>query len=159
MIRDPDRSYTYNYISPEKDKEEYRSVDTLLLFVGYSRSRHTLLASLLDGHPHMVVANENNLFTRLTHGAEFNRNEMFDMLMKDSKSFLKGGKGMMMNGTLENTTHFGFWMEGYWQGAYDKYIKVSRTGRHTCPSLDCLKKGRAGHMIISMLYFDFDFLL
>lgn len=108
-----------------KDREEYKSIDTLLLFVGYSRSRHTLLASLLDGHPHMVVANEHNLFIRLKNGATFTRNEMFDRLMKSSENFLKGGKGKAMDGTLENTTHFGFWMENYWQGTYDKYIKVS----------------------------------
>lgn len=100
-----------------------------MLFVGYSRSRHTLLASLLDGHPHMVVANENDLFARLKNRAKFKRNELFDMLVKGSKSFLKGGKGMVMTGTLENTTHFGFWMEGYWQGKYDKYLKVSKNSR------------------------------
>ncbi len=77
----------------------------------------------------MVVANENDLFARLRNGAEFKRNELFDMLVKGSQRFLKGGKGMVMNGTLENTTHFGFWMEGYWQGKYDKYLKVSKDGR------------------------------
>ena len=116
----------------EKGKDEYTSVDTLLFFVGYPRSRHTLLASLLDGHPHMVVANERNLFYRLRHGVKFERSEMFDMLVQGSKTFLRGGKGMVMNGTLQNTTHFGFWMENYWQGSYDKYIKVSIriTGSH-----------------------------
>ena len=74
----------------------------------------------------MVVANENDLFARLRNGAEFKRNELFDMLVKGSQRFLKGGKGMVMNGTLENTKHFGFWMEGYWQGKYDKYLKVSK---------------------------------
>ena len=77
----------------------------------------------------MVVANEKNLFNRLKNGAEFKRNELFDMLVKGSQGFLKGGKGMVMNGTLENTTHFGFWMEGYWQGTYDKYLKVSKNDR------------------------------
>ena len=77
----------------------------------------------------MVVANENDLFARLKNGAEFKRNELFDTLVKGSQRFLKGGKGMVMNGTLENTTHFGFWMEGYWQGKYDKYLKVSKDGR------------------------------
>lgn len=47
------------------------------------------------------------------------------MLVQGSKGFLKGGKGMVMSGNLQNTTHFGFWMEGYWQGAYDKYIQAS----------------------------------
>ena len=77
----------------------------------------------------MVVANENDLFARLKNRAKFKRNELFDMLVKGSKSFLKGGKGMVMKGTLENTTHFGFWMEGYWQGKYDKYLKVSKNSR------------------------------
>ena len=77
----------------------------------------------------MVVANENNLFARLKNGAEFKRNELFDTLVKGSQRFLKGGKGMVMDGTLENTTYFGFWMEGYWQGKYDKYLKVSKDGR------------------------------
>ena len=83
------------------------------------------MASLLDAHPHMVVANEKNLFYRLRNGGKFERNQMFDMLIQGSKGFLRGGKGIVMNGTLKNTTHFGFWMEGYWQGSYDKYINVS----------------------------------
>ena len=111
----------------EKDKQEYQSVDTLLFFVGYSRSRHTLLASLLDGHPHMIVANEENLFHRVRQGGEFKRNELFDMLVRGSKGFLKGGKGMVMSGNLQNTTHFGFWMEGFWQGTYDQYVQVIST--------------------------------
>ncbi|XP_078358025.1 uncharacterized protein LOC144642811 [Oculina patagonica] len=111
-------------IATEDEKEEYKTVNTLLFFVGYSRSRHTLLASLLDGHPHMIVANERNLFYRLRHGGEFKRSELFDLLVQGSKGFLKGGKGMVMSGNLQNTTHFGFWMKGYWQGAYDKYIEV-----------------------------------
>ena len=52
------------------------------------------------------------------------RNEMFDELVKGSKAFMKGGKGMVMKGNLQNTEHFGFFMKGYWQGTYDKYIKV-----------------------------------
>lgn len=97
----------------------------MLFFVGYSRSRHTLLASLLDGHPHMIVANEKNMFYRIVHGVDLTRNEMFDDLVRGSKGFMRGGKGMVMEGNLENTSHFGFFMEGYWQGTFDKYIKVS----------------------------------
>lgn len=112
------------FFSPDEVREEYKTVDTLLLFVGYSRSRHTLLASLLDGHPHMIVGNERNILYRLIHGKTMSRNEMFDELVKGSKAFMKGGKGMVMKGNLQNTEHFGFFMEGYWQGTYDKYIKV-----------------------------------
>lgn len=106
------------------EKDEYKTIDTLLFFVGYPRSRHTLMASLLDAHPHMIVANENNLFYRLKNGKKYERSQMFDTLIEGSKGFLKGGKGIVMKGNLQNTSHFGFWMEGYWQGSYDKYIKV-----------------------------------
>ena len=73
----------------------------------------------------MVVGNERNMFYRLGHGKKLGRNEMFDDLVKGSEAFMKGGKGMVMEGNLQNTTHFGFFMKGYWQGTYDKYIKVS----------------------------------
>ena len=82
------------------------------------------MASLLDAHPHMIVANENNLFYRLKNGKKYERSQMFDSLIEGSKGFLKGGKGIVMKGNLQNTSQFGFWMEGYWQGSYDKYIKV-----------------------------------
>lgn len=91
----------------------------------------------------MVVANEKNLFYRLRQGGEFKRNEMFDMLVQGSKGFLKGGKGMIMSGNLQNTTHFGFWMDGYWQGAYDQYIQVSlnayasTVGNYVLRTLNC----------------------
>ena len=49
---------------------------------------------------------------------------MFDILLRGSQSFMKGRKGVAMEGNLQNTSHFGFFMEGYWQGTYDKYIKV-----------------------------------
>ena len=74
----------------------------------------------------MVLANEKNLFYRLKRGEEYGRKEMFDMLVASSKGFLEnGGKGMVLNGSLENSSHFGFWMKDYWQGTYDKYIKVN----------------------------------
>ena len=110
--------------SSEGDREEYKKVDTLLFFVGYSRSRHTLLASFLDAHAHMVVANEKNMFTRLVHDERMERNQMFDDLVKSSQGFMKGGKGIVMEGNLQNTSRFGFYMEGYWQGTYDEYIKA-----------------------------------
>ena len=70
----------------EGDREEYKEIDTLLFFVGYARSRHTLLASLLDGHPHMIVGNERNLFYRLVHG------ERMDQEARCSTSYCEAHK-------------------------------------------------------------------
>ncbi|CAB3992298.1 Hypothetical predicted protein, partial [Paramuricea clavata] len=38
-----------------------KDVDTMLMFIGYPRSGHTLIGSLLDAHPNIVVANEYNI--------------------------------------------------------------------------------------------------
>ncbi|XP_027057137.1 uncharacterized protein LOC113684038 [Pocillopora damicornis] len=43
------------------DARQYDSVKIFLLFIGYNRSRHTLLASLLDAHPNIIVANDYNI--------------------------------------------------------------------------------------------------
>ena len=40
------------------------SLTSFLVFVGYSRSGHTLVGALLDGHPQMIVANEYNALAR-----------------------------------------------------------------------------------------------
>ena len=72
----------------------------------------------------MIVPNEKDIFARLVHGKQMERNEMFDALVIISQSFMTGGKGEVMDGNLQNTSRFGFFMEGYWQGTYDKYIKV-----------------------------------
>ena len=73
----------------------------------------------------MIVANEKNMFYRAVHGKKMNKNEIFDDLVRGSKGFMTGGKGIEMQGNLQNTSHFGFYMKDYWQGSYDKYIKVS----------------------------------
>ena len=72
----------------------------------------------------MIVANENNMFNRLVRGTTMEKNDMFDALVRGSQGFMNRGKGMVMDGNLQNTSHFGFFMEGYWQGTYDRYIKV-----------------------------------
>ena len=38
--------------------EVYDGVQTLLIFIGYPRCGDALVSSLLDAHPHVIVANE-----------------------------------------------------------------------------------------------------
>ena len=40
-------------------------VKTFVFFIGIGRSGHSIVASILDSHPHMVVSNELNLFKLL----------------------------------------------------------------------------------------------
>ena len=40
-------------------------VKAFVFFIGIGRSGHSIIANILDSHPHMVVSNELNLFKML----------------------------------------------------------------------------------------------
>ena len=44
---------------------EIEQIKVLTFFLGHSRSGHSIIGTLLDAHPHMIVANEGRLFIRL----------------------------------------------------------------------------------------------
>lgn len=47
------------------DQVTINEVETFLFFVGYPRSGHSIVASLVDAHPDAVIAHEFNLFPKL----------------------------------------------------------------------------------------------
>jgi hypothetical protein len=40
------------------DKPDFSSVRTFVLFVGYPRSGHSLIGSIMDAHPNIIIAHE-----------------------------------------------------------------------------------------------------
>jgi hypothetical protein len=42
----------------------FATMQTLLMFVGYPRSAHSLVGAILDAHPHMAIAHEFNLLSK-----------------------------------------------------------------------------------------------
>lgn len=73
-----------NDLSPE----DIESVRIFVFFVGYQRSGHSLVGSMLDAHPHAVVPHEFMLFERLVDrndsAALFNRTKLYNELWKHS---------------------------------------------------------------------------
>ncbi|PSP19753.1 MAG: sulfotransferase family protein [Cyanobacteria bacterium SW_5_48_44] len=43
-----------------KDKKTFQNVDKYCMFIGYPRSGHSLVGSLLDAHPNIIIAHELN---------------------------------------------------------------------------------------------------
>ena len=68
-------------------------VNTFVFFLAYSRSGHSIVASLMDSHPHMVVSHEFDLFTKLVAGyLAPNKSEIFNPLWKNTrKSIINDG--------------------------------------------------------------------
>ncbi|PFX18889.1 hypothetical protein AWC38_SpisGene16719 [Stylophora pistillata] len=111
------------------EKKMYEHVHTLLLFVGYSRSRHSLVSSLLDAHPHMIVADESYALRKWVYNSawktEKSKYEFFDTMMGNSaRSVKRGRRSRQANGSAANLKIFGYSVPGQWQGTYDRYIQV-----------------------------------
>ena len=97
-------------------------VTILILFIGYSRSGHTLVASLLDAHPRVAVANEYSLLRRWKYftAEQKTRRYVFGELFRNSVFQSEVGYRAT---TLRRT--FNYRVPNQWNGRCDNYIRVS----------------------------------
>ena len=110
--------------------EAYKHVRTILFFIGYPRSRHSLLGSLLDAHPHIVVSDETLAFPRWRRNPKQWMNgsiySFYDTLFRASKqSTMTGRRSRVFEGSVVNKdSNYGYSVPNQWQGNYDRYIQV-----------------------------------
>jgi len=104
----------------------YDSVETFVLFVGYARSGHSLIAAILDSHPEIIIADEFNIL------------ENFKRLFKDPKveSYIRrlwifsALHSLSHNQSIQglrapnNRRRYSYYIPGGWQGKYRNQIKV-----------------------------------
>ncbi|MAL16115.1 MAG: sulfotransferase family protein [Balneola sp.] len=93
-------------------KWDYDEIERYCMFVGYPRSGHTLVGSLLDAHPDMVISHELDALRYLRAG--FSREQIFSLILHKDKVFT--GKGREWTG-------YDYSIEGLWQGRY-RNLKV-----------------------------------
>lgn len=101
--------------------EIYDGVQTLLIFIGYPRSGHTLVSSLLDAHPHVIVANEFDIIGKWKMWDAANRSKyfLFDQLFMNSKQEADVG---YRSATVQH--RYTYHVPGQWQGTYNMNILV-----------------------------------
>jgi hypothetical protein len=56
--------FIMSYKSSLKYREVFQDIHTYVVFIGIGRNWTTLLGSLLDAHPNMVVANQPTFFLK-----------------------------------------------------------------------------------------------
>jgi Sulfotransferase family len=78
------------------------------LFIGYPRSGHSLLGSLLDAHPDISIAHEVNAL-QLAIAEGLSRNELFDTLLRSSEADAARTFG-------RRATGYSYAVPGQWQG-------------------------------------------
>ena len=78
------------YMLPNLTSQSIEDVETFVFFIGYPRSGHSIIASMIDAHPNAILAHEFNLFsklaTQLSTGNEYllNKSNLFNTLYQDS---------------------------------------------------------------------------
>ena len=101
--------------------EVYDGVQTLVEFIGFPRSGHTLVSSLLDAHPHVIIANEFDIIGKWQEWQAARRNKyyLFDQLYFNSKEEADVGYR-----SATGRHKYSYHVPGQWQGTYNGSIMV-----------------------------------
>lgn len=79
------RKYIKSLISSPLYKKDFEKVETFCLFIGYPRSGHSFLGALLDAHPEIIIAMEEDALYLVKYN--FSKNQLFYCLLQNSKNF------------------------------------------------------------------------
>ena len=107
----------------ELAKSVVNSVEKYVFFVGYPRSGHSIIGSLLDSHPNMVISNEFGMFRKLIEEPNYqqvNRSFLYNALYRSSVcSYYFGLRA-------EEATKKGYTLrvDDAWQARYNGTIAV-----------------------------------
>jgi len=93
-------------------KWDFTQIQAFCMFVGYPRSGHTLVGSLLDAHPDIVISHEMDVLRYLRYG--FSKKQILSLIIHKDKAFT--GKGREWSG-------YDYQISGLWQGHY-RSLKV-----------------------------------
>lgn len=83
--------------------------DMFLGFIGWARTGHSLVGSLLDAHPNVIVSNEIHAFDRFK---KINKDELFKEIHDNSKFKAE-------NGRLASDYIYSQYVDNGWQGTSD----------------------------------------
>ncbi len=72
-------------IDGKRHQSDFAHVEHVFFLVGYPRSGSTLIGSMLNAHPEMVIAHESDLFRYVRRGVS--RNQLFAILLRRDQEF------------------------------------------------------------------------
>ena len=87
----------------------FDNVEAFCLFIGYPRSGHSLVGSLLDAHPNVVLAHELDALRYVAAG--YRRHQLYWMILRRDAEFTRSGR---------RWTEFDYSVPGQWQGRFEQ---------------------------------------
>jgi len=101
--------YANSLVRIRKNSAFFCDIRTYCMFVGYPRTGHSLIGSLLDAHPNIVIAHELDALRLVNHG--FSRRQVFNLVLENSRNMAVSGR-----------SHSGYSYEvpNQWQGRFEQ---------------------------------------
>lgn len=87
---DVPRSWVLGWIAYLRARTLLCNVEKYCMFVGYPRSGHTLIGSLLNAHPEILIAHEVNALRYVNKG--FSRRSIYGLLLRRDREFGRLGR-------------------------------------------------------------------
>ena len=101
--------YATSLLQNRRNAEFFRDIQTYCMFVGYPRTGHSLIGSLLDAHPRIVIAHELDSLKLFQRG--FSRRQVFHLLLENSRKMAAAGR---------NHSGYSYEVPNQWQGRIEK---------------------------------------
>ena len=103
------RHYLMSAYKSRKYRGILSEIERYCMFIGYPRSGHTLVGSLLDAHPETIIAHE--LDALIFIGAGFSKQQLFTLILENSQFFSEKGR---------RWTGYSYSVPNQWQGTYKR---------------------------------------
>ena len=108
----------FQYVAPgwkPLNRSDLDSVENFLIFMGWPRSCHSIIGSMLDAHPNIIVAHEYFLFQKLkVHPGLIQRKVLYNQLYNNS--YVNARRGWRT--TQQTQKGYSLSMDGLWQGKF-----------------------------------------
>lgn len=88
---------------------DFDRVEAFALFLGYPRSGHSLVGSLLDAHPEIVMAHELDALALVEAG--LSRRDLYCLIRRNARRF---------SAVNRQWTGYSYEVDGQWQGRYSR---------------------------------------
>ena len=95
------------YYQSLKAKKNFSQINKYCIFIGYQRSGSSLVGSLLDAHPNVVIAHELNAMKFFE--AKYSRNKIYYLLLQNSQEFAQQGRSW---------SGYSYEVPNQWQGKF-----------------------------------------
>jgi len=108
-----------------RNRKAFEDLESFCLFVGFSRSGHSLIGALLDAHPNVVISHELDPL-RYTF-ARFSKWQIYSLILEGSQRYAKN---------LRQRGGYTYHVPGQWQGKFsDLRVIGDKEGEGTTTKL------------------------